>query len=121
MNIDDQLFAALYGPSHLDDPNRRLTFNSTARPASSAGSVLHGITILAAWVPVTEEVWIDSGGEPWPGYWERELAQRIARRRIRTRLRGARYRLTHRWPSEARRRVEHAARALRGIECERES
>lgn len=43
------------------------------------------ITRIRTFIPMTEEMLMDAGYEV-PGYWARELARQIARRRIRTRL-----------------------------------
>jgi hypothetical protein len=62
---------------------------------------------LAAIFQVPEELLIDVGMDPPPGYWERELARSIYRRRLSTRLRRLVYRVRG-VPREA------TIRALRG-------
>jgi hypothetical protein len=74
------------------------------------------VTKASAFVSWTEEMWIDAGGEPPPRYWQRELAARIERRRIRNRLRVRIYRA--RWfLASLPRRAGHVRDALLDRPC----
>lgn len=82
-------------------------------PESVAETIVAKVHENRAWVLMSDEMLMDLGMEPRPGYWQRELSRRIAARRLSTRLRVIRYRTL----GVAHERLTHAARALAGRPC----
>jgi hypothetical protein len=74
---------------------------------------------LQSWALVSEETLIDMGFEPSPGYWRRQEARIVARRKPSTRLRIAVRRLQWALASIPHRLI-HARDALAGRDCSRE-
>jgi hypothetical protein len=86
-----------------DDAGRLISDNleTVASEAFKARSIMF----------MSEEMLVDLGHEPPPGYWERQLARNIASRRIGARIRRLRYRILFSAPAN---RIRHAINALRG-------
>lgn len=84
--------------------------------SSTDGGRLIPVQLVSAFIAVTEEMLIDLGYPPPPGYWERELTRQIERRRVRTRLRVQIYRA--RWLlASLPRRAAHVRDAILDRPC----
>lgn len=84
-------------------------------PEAVVESLVASVTKMRSMMFVTEEMLVDLGHPPPPGYWERQLARNIAAARYRWSLRYFWVRL--RW-FEPVHRLTHAIAALRGHDHE---